>query len=140
MVFCCVIFCSNSLKRFMLLLLFWTVICDMYLFHFIVLLNPDFSCCKSFVSFSFDKVTIGTYGFVSFVSNSNQVGATIAGGSLLFPASLAVISAKTHFLDQIKINSTSQLINYMFRNLQKLLKCFSGITTSVLFLPTLSAS
>ena len=38
-----------------------------------------------------------------------------------------------------KINSTSQLINGIFKALQKLLKCFSGITISVLFLPTLFA-
>ena len=57
----------------------WIVICDLYLFHFIFLLNPDFNCSKSFVSFSFDKVTTATYNFVSVILNSNLVGATIAG-------------------------------------------------------------
>ena len=85
-------------------------------------------------------MTTGTYSFVSFRSNSNPVGATIAGGSLLFSASLVVISTKTQCFDQVKINYTSQLINGISRVLQKLLKCFSGITASVLFLPTLSAS
>ena len=77
---------------------------------------------------------------MSVILNSNAVGATIAGGSLLFPASLSVISAKAQFLDQVKINSTSQLISGIFKLLQKLPKCFSGITTSVSFLPTLFSS
>ena len=88
------------------------------------------------MSFSFDKVTTGTYNFMSVISNSNLVGATIAGGSLLFPAFISVISAKTQFLDQVKINSTSQLISGIFKLLQKLFKYFSGIATSVSFLPT----
>ena len=100
--------------------------CNLYLFHFIVLLNPNFNCSKSFLSFSVDKVTTGTYNFVSFIWNSNPLGGTIAG---LFPrAFLLVISAKTQFYDQVKINSTSQSINGIFKALQKLLKCFSGIT------------
>ena len=41
----------------------------------------------------------------------------------------AVISAKTQFLDQVKINSTSQLVNSISKLLQKLLECFSRITT-----------
>ena len=72
------------------------------------------------------------------ILNSNPVGAAIAG--LSPSASLVVISAKTQFLGQVKINSTSQLISRTFKLLQKLLKCFSGITTSVSFLPTLFAS
>ena len=68
------------------------------------------------------------------------IGAISAGGSLLFLAFRSVISAKTQFFDQVKINSTSQKISGIFKLLQKLLKFFSGITTSVLFLPTLCAS
>ena len=45
------------------------VICDLYLLHFIVILNPVFNCSKSFLSFSFDKVTTGTYNFVSVIRN-----------------------------------------------------------------------
>ena len=90
------------------------------MFDFIVLLNSDFSGAKSFVSFSFDKVTTGTYNFVSFILNSNPVGVTIAGLSL--SGFLAVISAKTQFFDKVKINSTSQLINGIFKALQKLLR------------------
>ena len=84
----------------------------------------------------FDKVTTGTYIFVSVISKSNSVGATIAG----LTSGFAILSVKTQFSDHVKINSSSQLINGIFKLLQKLLKCFSGITTSVLFLPTLFAS
>ena len=101
----------------------------MYFFHFIVLLNPDFSCSKSFVSFSFEKITTGTYNFVSVILNSNPVGATIVGLSPY--ASLVVISAKTQFFDQNKISSTSQLISGIFKLFQKLIKCFSGIATYI---------
>ena len=46
-----------------------------------------------------------------------------------FSASLVVISAKTQFLYQVKINSTSQLISEIFKLLQKLLKYFKGVTS-----------
>ena len=69
------------------------------------------------MSFSVEKVTTGTYNFVSVIYNSDPVGATIAGGSSLFPASLTFISANTQFLDQIKINFISQLINDIFKAL-----------------------
>ena len=83
------------------------------------------------MSFSFDKVTIGTYNSVSVVLNSSPVGATIAG--LSPSASLSVTSGKTKFFGQVKINFTSQLISGIFKFFQKLLKCFSGITTSASF-------
>ena len=103
-----------------------------------VLLNPYFNYSKSFISFSFDKLTTGIYNFASVILKFNSVGATIAG---LSPSTfLTVISAKIQFLDQVKINSNSQLISGIFKLPQKLLKCFSGITTSVSFLPTLFAS
>ena len=73
---------------------------------------------------------------MSVVLNFKSVGATVSGSA----TTSAVISTKTQFFDQVKINSTSQLISGIFKLLQKLLKCFSGITTSVLFLPTLFAS
>ena len=72
------------------------------------------------------------------IFNSNPVGAVIAG--LLFCSSLSLKSAKKQFLDQVKINSISQLISGIFKRFQKLLKCFSGIKTSVLFLPTFFTS
>ena len=79
------------------------------------------------MSFSFDKITTGTYNFVSVILKVAPDGATIAG--LLPYASLVVISTKIQFFDQVKINYTSQLINGISKLLQKLLKCFSGITT-----------
>ena len=89
------------------------------------------------MSFSFDKVTTGTYNFVSVILNVAPDGATTAE---LLPCASLVISAKTQFLDQFKINSTSQLILGIFKAFQKLLEFFSGITTLVSFLPTLLAS
>ena len=77
---------------------------------------------------------------MSIISNVNVTGATIAGGLLLFPAAVIVISARTQFFDHVKINSTSQLISRIFKLLQKLLKCFSGLTTSVSFVSALFAS
>ena len=53
------------------------------------------------MSFSFDKITTGTYNFVSVIWNSYPVGATIAGGTLLFPAVLTVISANAQFFVQV---------------------------------------
>ena len=79
-----------------------------------VLLNLDLNCSKNCVSFSFDKITTGTYNFVSVILNSSPVGATIAGRSLLFSAALYIISAKTQFFDQVKMNSTSQLYMVYF--------------------------
>ena len=83
------------------------------------------------MSFSFDKVTTGTYNFVSVILNIAPDGATIAG--LPSCARLAVISAKTQFLDHVKINSIPQLISGIFKLLQKLLKYFIGITSFVFF-------
>ena len=59
--------------------------------------------------------------------NSNPVGITIAGSSPC--PSLLVISAKAQIFDQVKINSTSQLIRGIFKLHQKLLKYFRGITS-----------
>ena len=77
------------------------------------------------MSFSFDKATTGTYNFVPVILNVAPDGATIAGLATAFTA----ISAKTHLLDHVKINSISQLINGILKTLEKLLKYFSGITT-----------
>ena len=90
-------------------------------------LNLIFDCSKNILSFSFDKVTAGAYNSVSVILKFNPVGATIVGLSL--SASLSVISTKTQLLDQVKMNSTSQLISGIFKLLQKLLKYFRGITT-----------
>ena len=87
------------------------------------------------MSFSFDKVTTGTFKFVSVILNVAPDRATIAVPSA-YPV---VISAKTQFLDQVKINSSSQLINSIFKALQNLLKCFSGIAAFALVNESLSS-
>ena len=46
----------NQLNNWSKLLFWsWTVICDLYLFHFMVLINPDFSCFKSLWQFLLTK-------------------------------------------------------------------------------------
>ena len=97
----------GSIKSFKLLFWDWIVTCDLHLFRFIVFLNPVFSCSKIFLSFPYDKVTTGTYNFVSAILNFAPDGATMTG---LKPAFTA-ISAKTQFFDQVKTNSISQLIS-----------------------------
>ena len=78
----------GSIKWFKWLVLVWLVISDLYLFHLIVLLNPDFNCSKKLLSSFADKVTTGSYNFVSVIWNFDPVGATIAG--------LASTSAANH--------------------------------------------
>ena len=75
-------------------------------------------------------MTAGTYNFVVLILNSNPVGGLLA----------CIISAKTHYLDQFKINSISQLINGVSQVFQKLRKCLSRTKILVLFLPTLFGS
>ena len=86
------------------------------------------------MSFSFDKVTTGTYHSVSVIVNVAPDGATIAGSA----SASTVISAKTQFLYQVRIISTSQLVNGISKFLQKLLKYFNGITTSTFVNESLS--
>ena len=110
-------------------MLLWIVMCDLYLFHFTVLLNPDFNCSKSFLSFSFDKVTIGTYNFVSVIQNVAFFGWVIAG---LFPCATntTALCVKTQLLDRVKAKDTLQLISGILKLLQKMLKSFNGTTVS----------
>ena len=51
---------------FKLLLIASVVICDLYLFHIISLLNPDFKLVNNLKSSSLDKVTAGTYNLQLF--------------------------------------------------------------------------
>ena len=46
---------------FKLLLITSVDICDLYLFHIISLVNPDFKLVNSLISSSLDKVTTGIY-------------------------------------------------------------------------------
>ena len=56
----------------------WLVITDLYLFHLIVLLKPVLNCSKSLLSSSVDKVTTGTYNFVSVILSVTFVGLSIS--------------------------------------------------------------
>ena len=51
------------------------VICDLYLFHIISILNPDFRLVNDLISSSLDKVTTGTYNLQSFIASVAPVGA-----------------------------------------------------------------
>ena len=101
----------------------------MYLFHFIVILNPDFNCSNNLLSFSADKVFTGTYNLQSVISNFASVGELIrfaaAGGGLL-----KVLPTNTHSLYEDKINVISQFIYGMSKLLQKLPKYFNCIAIS----------
>ena len=85
-----------------------------------------------------DKVTTGTYNFVSVILNVAFFGAFIlshasTGGSASGSACLAncvVISVKAQFLDQVKVKDSLQLIKGMSKYLQKLLKYFNERTIS----------
>ena len=68
---------------------------------------------------------------VAFVAETFTAGfmfETIAALNLVAAmASLPALLNITQFVDQFKISSISQLINGIFSDLQKLLKCFNGI-------------
>ena len=79
----------------------------MYLFHFIVLLNPEFNCSKSLLSFSTDKVTTGTYNLQSVISNFALVGdsiAAIGGLGCGLGAFLKALPTSTLFLIHQQLN------------------------------------
>ena len=95
---------------------------DSYLFQLIVFLKPDFSCWSNFSLCLVDKVTTGTYNFVSVIAD--------------FPSPVGLVI--TQSLDHGKIRLTSQLINGISSVLQKLLKYFSGTIISTFFVLTLS--
>ena len=120
---------------FKLLLIASVVICDLYLFHIISLLNPDFKLVNNLISSSLDKVTAGTYNLQSFIA-SVPVGAS----SLLPPpmslcSKLVIMEFLAHFISK----DTSQLINGIFSALQKLPKYFNGIANSTSCVPVLFA-
>ena len=122
---------------FKLLLVSSVVICDLYLFHIISLLNPDFKLVNNLVSSSLDKVTAGTYNLQSFIASVAPVGAL----SLLPPAmSLYSKLVIMQFLFHFSSKNTSQLINGIFSALQKLPKYFNGIANSIFCIPCLFTS
>ena len=122
---------------FKLLLIASVVICDLYLFHIISLLNPDFKLVNNLISSSLDKVTTGMYNLQSFIANVAPVGElslTTGGPALTCLSSKLVI---TQFLFHFSSKDTSQLINGIFSALQKLPKYFNGIANSISCLPFL---
>ena len=125
---------------FKLLLIASVVICDLYLFHIISLLNPDFKLVNNLISSSLDKVTTGMYNLQSFIANVAPVGelSLTTGG----PASTCLSSKLviTQFLFHFSSKDTSQLINGIFSALQKLPKYFNGIANSISCLPFLFTS
>ena len=125
---------------FKLLLIACVVICDLYLFHIISLLIPDFKLVNNLISSSLDKVTTGMYNLQSFIANVAPVGelSLITGG----PASTCLSSKLviTQFLFHFSSKDTSQLIYGIFSALQKLPKYFNGIANSISCLPFLFTS
>ena len=124
---------------FKLLLIASVVICDLYLFHIISLLNPDFKLVNNLISSSLDKVTTGTYNLHLSILSVAPVGAlslTIGG-----PASTCLLSklVTTQFLFHFISKDTSQLMNGIFSALQKLPKYFNGIANFISFVPFLFA-
>ena len=112
---------------FKLLLTASVVICDLYLFHIISLLNPHFKLVNNLISSSLDKVTSGTYNLQSFIASVAPVGALPL---LPPPVSLCSKLVITQFLFHFNSKDTSQLINGVFNALQKLPKYFNGIANS----------
>ena len=102
----------------------------------IFLLNPVFNCSKSFLSSSVDKVTTGTYNFISAILNVTFVGLSIAAtaGSASEFASLVALLVNTKFSVHVKIRFISQLINGTFNVLQKLLNVLMAQQFQLLFL------
>ena len=125
---------------FKLLLTSSVVICDLYLFYIIFLLNPDFKLVNNLISSSLDKVTTGTYHLQSVILSVAPIGASslTTGG----PASACLRSKLviTQFLFHFSSKNTSQLINGIFSALQKLPKYFNGIANSIFCVPFLFTS
>ena len=124
---------------FKLLLIASVVICDLYLFHIISLLNPDFKLVNNLISSTLDKVTTGTYCLQSLIASVAPVVVPFTAGG---PASICLCSKLviTQFLFHFSSKNISQLINGMFNALQKLPKYFNGIANYTSCLPTLFAS
>ena len=125
---------------FKLLLIASVVICVLYLFHIISLVNPDFILVYNLISSSLDKVTIGTYSLQSFIASVAPIVVPFTAGGGPTSTCLCYKLVITQFLFHFNSKDTSQLINGMFNALQKLPKYFNGIANSISFLPTLFAS
>ena len=128
----------GSTNIFKLLLIASVVICDLYLFYIISLLNPDFKLVNNLISSSLDKVTTGTYNLQAFIASVAPVVALFLG---LVPTCLRSKLVITQFLFDFNSKDTSQLINGIFNALQKLPKyfiVFYGIANSIVFVSGLA--
>ena len=124
---------------FKLLLIASVDICDLYLFHSISLVNPDFKLVNSLISSSLDKVTTGIYNLQLFIGSIAPVGdAFTAGGRASICTSSKLVI--TQFLFHFNSKDTSQLTNGILNALQKLSKYFNGIAISTSCVPFLFAS
>ena len=103
---------------------------DLYLFHIIFLVNPDFKSINNLISLSLDKVTTGIYNLQSFIVKLAPIEASVFPPSKFISRCILVI---TQFLFHFNSKDTSQLIKGMFNALQKLPKYFNGMASSVLF-------
>ena len=110
---------------------------DLYLFHIISLVNPDFKLVNNLISSSLDKVTTGIYNSQSFIVKLAPVEASVFAQSKFISRCILVIM---QFLFRFNSKDTSQLINGMLNALQKLTKYFNGMASSILFLPELFVS
>ena len=110
---------------FKLLLVASVDICDLYLFHIISLLNPDFKLVNNLISSFLDKVTTGIYNLQPFIGRPAPVGSPslTTGG----PASTCLCYKLfiKQFLFHFNSKDTSQLINGIFNALQKLPNYFN---------------
>ena len=115
---------------FKLLLIASVDTCDLYLFHIISLVNPDFKLVNNLISSSLNKVTTGIYNLQSFKVKLASVETSVFPPSKFISRYILVI---TQFLFHFNSKDTSQLINGMFNALQKLPKYFNGMASSILF-------
>ena len=70
---------------FKLLLIASVDIWDLYLFHSISLVNPDFKLVNSLISSSLDKVIAGIYNLQSFIASAASAGAAVFPPSKFTP-------------------------------------------------------
>ena len=99
---------------FKLSLIASVVICDLYLFHSISLVNPDFKLVNNLISSSLDKVTTGIYNLQSFMARLAPVGELSLAGGLAPAIALRSKLVITQFLFHFNSKDTSQLINGIF--------------------------
>ena len=113
-------------------------ICDLYLFHSISLVNPDFKLVNSLISSSLDKVTTAIYNlFIASVAPVAELS-TLAGRTASISLFCKLVT--TQFLSHFNYKDTSRLINGIFNALQKRPKYFNGIAISTSCVPFLFAS